>query len=114
MRQARPGGFLSKDWTFFTALQFGIPVVLVTSGALLPMLIGARQGDLTLLWIALASALAGIALLFVAKWPLYHRGRYFTFGSKSVPEGRRPLYRIAYVFIVAGLLLMLLLWSAVR
>lgn len=114
MRQARSGGFLSSDWKFFIALQLAIPAVVVVSGVLLPLLAGVRQGDLTSVWLSLAWVLLGIVLLFVAKWPLYRQGRYFTFGSTPLPEGRRPLYRLGYVFVVAGLLLMLLLWSAVR
>ena len=114
MRCRRSYGFASRDWEFFIALQLAIPAVVVVRGILLPMLIGARQGNLMGLWIALASALAGVVLLFVAKWPLYRQGRYFTFGSKALAEERRWIYRIAYVLVSAGVLLMLKLWAAVR
>ncbi len=114
MRRARSGGFLSNDWKFFIAIELAIPAVLVVSGVLIPLLAGVRQGDLTSVCIALASALVGIVLLFVAKWPLYRHRQYFTFGSKSLPEGRRPLYRIAYIFIAASLFLMLLVLATAR
>ena len=114
MRQVRSGGFLSEDWQFFIALQLAIPAVLVLSGVLIPLLAGVPQGNFTLVWVALASALLGILSLFVAKWPLYRQRRYFTFGSKPLPEGRRPLYRIAYVFIAASLFLMLLVLATAR
>lgn len=114
MERNRSGGFLSKDWEFFIALELAIPAALVISGGLIPILAGARQGDLTLFWIALASALVGIVLLFVAKWPLYRQGTYLTFGPKALPEPRRKAYWTAYAFIGVSLLTTLLLWAAVR
>lgn len=114
MRRERPGGFLSKDWEFFISLELAIPAALSISCGLIPMLAGARQGHLRLFWIALASTLVGIVLLFVAKWPLYRRGTYFTFGPKALPEPRRKVYWAAYVFIGVSLLTTLLLWAAVR
>lgn len=114
MRRERSGGFLSKDWEFFIALELAIPATLLISGGLIPILAGARQGDLRLFWIALASAFAGIVLLFVAKWPLYRQGTYFTFGPKGLPEPRRKVYWTAYAFIGVSLLTTLLLWAAVR
>lgn len=114
MRRRRSYGFVSKDWKFFIGLQLAILAMLVVSGVLLPVLAGARQGGLMGLWIALAAALAGVVLLFVAKWPLYCQGRYFTFGSKALVQERRWLYRLAYVFVIGGVLLMLMLWAVVR
>ncbi len=114
MRRERSSGFLSKDWEFFIALELAIPAALVISGGLIPILAGARQGDLTLFWIALASALAGIVLLFVAKWPLYRQRKYFTFGSKGLREPRRKAYWTAYACIGISLLTTLLLWAVVR
>ncbi len=113
MRYERSGGFLSRDWQFILALQFGLPATIMFLVPI-PLLLGARQGDLTGFWIALASALVRVVLLFIAKWPLYRQGRYFTFGSKSLPEGRRPLYRLAYVFIATSLLRGSLLLVALR
>jgi len=114
MRRERSGGYLSKDWEFFIALELAIPATLLISGVLIPILAGARQGDLTLFWIALALALVGIVLLFIAKWPLYRQGKYFSFGSKGLQESRRKVYWTAYVFIGVSLLTTLLLWAVVR
>lgn len=61
--------------------------------------------------IALAVAVVGLSLIFSAKLPLYRERRFFTFGSKVVPEERRPLYRWGYrcVIFAAALLLCLVL-----
>lgn len=61
--------------------------------------------------IALAVAVIGASLIFFAKLPLYRQRRFFTFGSRALPEGRRPFYRWGYrcVIFAAALLLCLLL-----
>ncbi|HMC26380.1 MAG TPA: hypothetical protein VKM56_01160 [Verrucomicrobiae bacterium] len=57
----------------------------------------------------LTIATTGIALLFYAKLPLYRQRRFFTFGSRVLPEARRPFYRWGYrcVAVAAALLLLL-------
>src|SRR5687767_14079788 len=59
--------------------------------------------------IALAVAVVGVALIFAAKLPLYREGRFFTFGSKALQQGRCSLYRWGYrcVIFAAALLLCL-------
>jgi hypothetical protein len=91
-----------------------LPIVAVVAGCFLPVLAGARQGDRPLFWIALVAALIGIVFLFLAKLPLYRQGKYFTFGSRPLPQGRRQIYRMAYVFIGTSLLMMLLLLAVLR
>jgi len=61
--------------------------------------------------IGLVIAAVGVALVFYAKLPLYQQRRFFTFGSRALPEGRRPFYRWGYrcVFLAVALLLCLLL-----
>ena len=61
--------------------------------------------------IGLAAATVGVALVFYAKLPLYRQRRFFTFGSRALPESRRPFYRWGYrciAFAVALLLCLLL------
>lgn len=41
--------------------------------------------------------------------PLYRQGKFFTFGSKTLPERHKTVYRIAYYLIVASMVIMLLL-----
>jgi cell division protein FtsW (lipid II flippase) len=43
--------------------------------------------------IALAFAALGVSLIFYTKLPLYLQGRFLTFGSRALPEGRRSFYR---------------------
>ena len=61
--------------------------------------------------IALLVAVAGAAMIFYAKLPLYRQRIFFTFGSRALPERRRSFYRCGYgcVIIAVGLLLCLLL-----
>jgi hypothetical protein len=114
MRYGNSDWDIPKDWQAHLALQFGLPVILLTMGIFVPAMVNARQGDLTLLWVAVAFAVTGVALLFFAKLPLYRQGKYLTFGSRAMPRGRRIAYRIAYGFIGASLLLMLLLLAVLR
>jgi len=61
--------------------------------------------------IGLAVAAVGVSLIFYAKIPLYQQRRFFTFGSRALPEGRRRFYRWGYrcvIFAVALLLCLLL------
>ncbi len=114
MERDRSGGHIPKDWRSILGLQLAPVAFLILVSSLLPILAGARQGDLTLFWIPLASSLVGIVLLFAAKWPLYRQGMYFTFGPKGLPEPRRKVYWTAYAFVGVSLLTALLLWGAVR
>jgi hypothetical protein len=114
MRYDRSDWYIPKDWQAHLAFQFGLPAILLTVGCFVPVVVNAREGDPTLLWVAVAFAVIGIVLLFFAKLPLYRQGKYLTFGSKALPQGRRKAYRIAYIFIGAGLLLMLALFAALH
>ena len=61
--------------------------------------------------VGLFFAAIGVALIFYSKLPLYRQGRFFTFGSESLPESRRSFYRWGYrcvIFAVALLLCLLL------
>jgi len=107
MRYGKSDGPIPKDWQFILGLQFAFPIAALAMGLFFPIAVRAREGDPTLFWVALATAIVGIVLLFAAKLPLYRQGRYFTFGPRVLPEGRRRVYRIAYVFIGASLFLIL-------
>jgi hypothetical protein len=66
--------------------------------------------------IALSIAAVGASLIFIAKIPLYRRRMFFTFGSRALPEQRRPFYRWGYrcVAFAIALLLCLLLFGKAR
>lgn len=91
-----------RDVAWVLALSFGaLP--------LLPLFIlaeRAKQGDPTLLWLGLASALVGTSLLFRAKRPLWQQRIFFSFGSKQLPPSHRRLYRVAYAGIICSSLCM--------
>jgi hypothetical protein len=62
-------------------------------------------------YVGLIIAAVGVALVFYAKLPLYRQRRFFTFGSRALPESRRSFYRWGYrcvTFIVALLLCLFL------
>lgn len=109
MKRDRPERHFPRDMLFLLGLQvIGPAIVLIIVGCFLPAVLTARQGDLTLFWIALVLAVTGLVLLFVARLPLYRQGKFFTFGSKALPERHRKMYRIAYVFIGTSVVIMLL------
>ena len=103
--------YFGGEWALLFVL---LPAVVLLASIPAMAAVNARQGDLTLFWLALASVLVGIVLLFMAKLPLFRQGRYFTFGSKALPKGHRRIYRIAYIFIITGVLTMLLLLAVLR
>ena len=112
MKWARSYLCIGKEWPLLLALALGAPAligVLLASAAL-----NARAGDLTLFWLALASALIGITLLFIARIPLYRQRRFLVFGPKALPETHRRIYWIAYAFIIVSILTMLFLLAVLR
>lgn len=66
--------------------------------------IAVMGGDTSLFTLALVSSAIGVALLFLARWPLYRQGRIFSFGPHHVDRLHRNLYYLAYVFIVPSIL----------
>ena len=115
MKFGRPERHFPRDMLFLFGLQvIGPAIVLIIVGCFLPVVLSTRQGDLRLFWIALVLAVTGLLLLFIARLPLYRQGKYFTFGSKALPEGRRRMYRIAYVFIGLSAAIMLLLLALLK
>jgi hypothetical protein len=75
----------------------------------LPAIANARKGDLTLFILSLVLSIAGVVLLFLAKLPLYRHGKFFTVGPAALPESHKRIYRVAWRFIAAGLVIMILL-----
>lgn len=92
-----------------------IAFVGMLSAMLLPALNAANgRGDNTLAYVALSIGLIGVILLFLARLPLYRQRRFFTFGSRTLDDSHKRLYRWAYRFIGASVLLLMLLLSAIR
>lgn len=109
----------SEEWIWPPADQWitvwGMPLIAIIS-ILSCQLFFFFSGLKGIRWIscyfaALTVAAVGIALLFYAKLPLYRQWRFFTFGSKALPEPRRSFYRWGYgcVALAAALLSLLLI-----
>jgi hypothetical protein len=58
--------------------------------------------------------LSGLVCLIAAKISLFRRGIWFSFGSGLMSKGCARLYKAGYILMGFGVLLMLLLLSALR
>ena len=86
----------------------GIPVVVVTAASTWVM---SMRGTT---WIvaavaSLSIAILGVALLFVAKFPLYRQRRFFTFGIRAIPASRHGFYRWGCGLSILGCVLLFFL-----
>ena len=57
--------------------------------------------------ISLAVSIFGASLILYAKIPLYRQRRFFTFGSRALPESSRAFYRWGYRFVATGTVVLL-------
>jgi hypothetical protein len=56
----------------------------------------------------------GIVLLFLARLPLYRQRQFWTFGPSALPKLHRKLYWLAYLLVVASVLLLGVVWLKVK
>lgn len=84
-----PAMVASRIHAFFAGLA-GWPWILTHAGAVL-------------------ISVAGAALIFHAKRPLYRQRRFFTFGGRAMAAQRRAAYRAGYGCVVFGIALLLCL-----
>ena len=69
-------------------------------------------GDISLFRFALYLGVIGSVALFLARLPLYRRGRFFTMGLRHLTGWHRTLYHVAYALIIPSVALLgLLLFS---
>jgi hypothetical protein len=105
-------------WAFPPDLLFalGIPIIFVAlvTEWVLDWLFRARTGDPWFFGAAVAIGVAGIAMLFVARLPLYRQHRFWCIGSRELPDRSRVLYRRAYCLITVSVLLLAMLLLIVR
>ena len=107
--------YLPPDWVFVFSLQLLIPVIVVLAGVLLPVLGFLKTTEAVILFYAgLGTGVTGSILLFFARLPLYRQRRFWTFGPSALPRFHRKLYWLAYAVIVAGLLLLEIVWLRVK
>ena len=80
----------------------GIPII--CAALLASWLFSLHGGE----WIAvygcaLLTAISGAVCLFRAKLPLYRQRRFFTFGSRHLPQASRRIYSIGKRLSIAGI-----------
>ena len=89
-----------------------LPIMTLTA-VIFPGIRSARtEGDTTLIWVAIVLGCIGSLLLFIARLPLYRQGRFSQFGPRGLDATHRRLYRYAWLFIAASILLLCILLLA--
>jgi hypothetical protein len=58
--------------------------------------------------------LAGLVCLIVAKTSLWKKGIRYSFGTKHMSLGYAALYQAAYILLTAGVVMLVLLLTAIR
>jgi hypothetical protein len=97
----------SKDWYFPPDLAVALSpfvgvllLLLATCG--IPWVTG-----MSLFRLAIILGGIGVALLFVARIPVYREKRFFSFGPSAIRGFYRKIYFAAYVFIVPSILFLI-------
>jgi hypothetical protein len=99
--------YMPSDWRWILGLQFGVPCVAVLAGLLLPFVARLKTADVRALYgVGLAAGIIGVALLFLARLPLYKEREFWTAGPKDLDRKHRRIYWMAYVFVAASLTLL--------
>lgn len=107
----------NDDWYFPPELGSGlfpfivIACIAIMASALLPLLAQLKTSKIGPLYgIGVGAALLGAILLFIARLPLYKQRRYLTFGPGQLDRAHRRIYWLSYIFILAGLLILGVVW----
>jgi hypothetical protein len=107
--------YVPLDWLAQFSLLFIIPAITILASILLPALSFLKAADaLNLFYSGLGIGSLGIVLLFFARLPLYRQRRFLTFGPRELPAFHRKLYWLAYLFVVASVLLLAVVWLKVK
>jgi hypothetical protein len=103
--------YVPPDIAFLFGFYFIIPIIIVASGMLLPLLAHFKSGDLVgTFYSALVLGAVGTILLFFARLPLYRKRQFLTFGPSQLSGIHRKIYWLAYLFIAVSILLLVLIW----
>jgi len=103
----KPDRYLPSDWRFLLLWHFGVIPLGIIATIFVIALNKSRQGDTTLIWVALAIGIVGTILLFFARLPLYRQHKYLSIGPRELPERHKILYWIAYGFIGTCILILI-------
>ena len=101
----------SGSWRHFPPdllLASGVPIVFV---AIFSSWLLSLHGNewIIAFCVAVSVSLAGAALIFCAKLPLYRKGIFWTVGSSDLPQSSQSLYRWGIRLSVLGCILTALL-----
>ena len=103
-------GFLSS--IFFMPL---VAVIAILASMLLPPITTLQRVDVTRLFaVGLAAGVLGIIFLLFARLPLYRQRRFLTFGPRELDRFHRRLYWLAYLFVLASIGLLVIVWFRVK
>jgi hypothetical protein len=108
MKEDRSEWYIPADWMAHLGC-FLMIVLNISAMMILPAIANAKKGNLTLFILSLVLSLIGVVLLFLARLPLYRQRRFFTIGPAALPESHKRIYQVAWRFIAAGLVIMILL-----
>ena len=107
--------YVPPDWACLFGLWFVLPAEVILASCLLPALAQLKEANaVDLFYSGLALGCFGIVLLFLARLPLYRQRRFWTFGPSALPNFHRKLYWLAYLFVVASVLLLGVVWLKVK
>jgi hypothetical protein len=107
--------YVPPDWLAQLSLLLVLPTIAILASILLPALSFLKAADaLNLFYSGLVIGSLGIVLLFFARFPLYRQHKFFTLGPRELPPFHRKLYWLAYLFVVASVLLLAVVWLKVK
>jgi len=101
--------------TILWQIDIAIPLLMMMLAALLAV-VGPNlfQNPSIVLWVPFVFSGAGFILLFISKLSLYRKGIYNTFGPGHMTKTYATLYKVGYVLIGLGVLLLLSTWTALQ
>ena len=115
MNKKSSNWYVPPDIALLFSFYLALPIILILSGVLLPLLARFNSGDLVgVFYSALALGAVGTALLFFARLPLYRKRQFLTFGPSQLSGIHRKLYWLAYLFVVVSIFLLVLIWLRLR
>ena len=115
MSKKRSDWYLPEEVLGLLSTIFFVPAIAVLAALLLPAITFLHVADVTRLFsLGLRAGISGIALLFFARLPLYRQRRFWTFGPRELDRFHRRLYWLAYLFVIASILFLVIVWFRVR
>lgn len=103
--------YVPRDWLCLLGMS-GVPLVIgLLASILIPLVLRLKAGDLrALCGVGLGVGVISIVMLFVARLPLYKQRRFWSIGPTHLDRTHRRIYWLAYVFVVASLVLLGVVW----